>query len=444
MNDLTVSPAKVAPLHVKKGKIYFQFVYDVGSEINLDEVLEQNEFEGATPEEILPRHVESDLFKFTTGLPISWRSNVRSLYSFSNLQIESKARFMLWPNGYVGVEFSVDLAAQNKKITLTNISHFLFEMRYDSTLREESKIFVDSILSRVDSSIIDMHKPTYCEDYVSVEISSFSKNISEETLLRKYRSQIAHIVRQERFCKGLMSLSESQIEEVWKQKLSYNRRELIIVTYDVAFLYGKNNDDEKRLVELINLHMIELKTLLKILRGKRAEFAERHTEILKEDTIPRFLKVIRFVFGFMNVRRFFRRLLRRIPRVLPIENMMCSIIELKERADAVLSASQRSLEITQDPFLSSVYRTAGEAFDLKAMRSQVKTQLASLTETYDSLIEIKRHKWGFILEIVVILLISVEVAIPVSIWTFNLIKELGWGGILNNPYIEILQRIFTH
>jgi hypothetical protein len=190
--------------------------------------------------------------------------------------------------------------------------------------------------------------------------------------------------------------------------------------------------------------MIELKTLLSILRKKRAEFAKRHTEILKEDTRSRFLKFISLIYGLFNWWRLIGRLFGIIPRVLPIESMMCSIIELKETADAVLSASQRSLEITQDPFLSSVYQTAGRAFGLKAMRSQVKTQLASLTKTYDSLIEIKRHKWGFILEIVVILLISVEVAIPVSIWTVNLIKELGWGGILNNPYIEILQRIFTH
>lgn len=174
-------------------------------------------------------------------------------------------------------------------------------------------------------------------------------------------------------------------EELLRHRFSYYEDDLVVMSWDRAFIYEPRNDsDVADILEVANAQLLEF----------------RYYDELLDDELPRMYEMVRKARRRLNLiaSRRFADLARRL------YTLVAEVTELTEKAENVL-------RVTEDVYLARVYLAALSIFRVPSVSASVQRKLAIIRDTYAALFEEASSARGELLEFAIILLIVIEIGI---------------------------------
>jgi hypothetical protein len=187
---------------------------------------------------------------------------------------------------------------------------------------------------------------------------------------------------------GLLSgetraLSEGARRELLANSFSYYADDLVVLTWDRAFIYEPRGDsDVADVIEVANAQLLEL----------------RYYDELLDDELPRMYDRVEKARGAVSLlaARRFAHLAR------GLYTLVAETTELTEKVD-------NALQVTEDVYLARVYSAALGLFRVPSLGKSVDRKLAIIRDTYAALYEEASSRRAELLEIAIVLLIVLEV-----------------------------------
>jgi hypothetical protein len=178
-------------------------------------------------------------------------------------------------------------------------------------------------------------------------------------------------------------LSASARQDLLGQRFSYYTDDLVVLTWDRAFIYEPRRDsDVADIVEVANAQLLEM----------------RHYDELLDAELPRMYTLIegtKRTSSLLASRRF-ANLARRLSA------LVAEVTELTEKVD-------NALQVTEDVYLARVYAAALELFRVPAFGAAVDRKLAIIRETYAALYQEASAARAALMEGIIVVLIAVEI-----------------------------------
>ena len=216
------------------------------------------------------------------------------------------------------------------------------------------------------------------EDYLLAIVEQFDAPLTAAELAE--RIDLVPLLSGER-----RALSESARRDLLRQSFSYYVDDLVVLTWDRAFIYEPRGDsDVADVLEVANAQLLEL----------------RYYDELLDDELPAMydrVEAARATTSLLAARRF-AELARRL------YTLVAEVTELTEKVD-------NALQVTEDVYLARVYSAALELFRVPRLGAAVDRKLAIIRDTYTALYDEASDSRAELLEIAIIVLITIEIAL---------------------------------
>ncbi|HEX3348739.1 MAG TPA: hypothetical protein VHS58_11625 [Acetobacteraceae bacterium] len=216
------------------------------------------------------------------------------------------------------------------------------------------------------------------EDYLVGTVQAFSESLGAADLLQ--RVDLVPLLSGER-----RPLSDGARAELLRQRFSYYPDDLVVLTWDRAFILEPRGDnDVADVLEVANAQLLEM----------------RYYDELLDDELPRMYDLVETARRGMNVfaSRRYATLARRL------YTLVAEVTELTERVD-------NALQVTEDVYLARIYAAALELYRVPLVTAAVNRKIAIIRDTYQALYDEASSARSEVMEIAVIVLIMVEVVL---------------------------------
>jgi hypothetical protein len=181
------------------------------------------------------------------------------------------------------------------------------------------------------------------------------------------------------------ALSESARADLLRNRFSYYADDLVILTWDRAFIYEPRGDsDVADVLEVANAQLLEM----------------RYYDELLDDELPRMYDLVETARRGTNVlaARRYAFLARKF------YTLVAEVTELTERVD-------NALQVTEDVYLARIYAAALDLFRVATVSAAVDRKLSIIRDTYAALYDEASSSRSELLEIAIVVLIVVEVVL---------------------------------
>ena len=180
-------------------------------------------------------------------------------------------------------------------------------------------------------------------------------------------------------------LSEAARRDLLRQSFSYYVDDLVVLTWDRAFIYEPHGDsDVADVLEVANAQLLEL----------------RYYDELLDDELPAMYDRVEAARGTkpLFAARRFAQLARRL------YTLVAEVTELTEKVD-------NALQVTEDVYLARIYASALALFRVPKLGAAVDRKLAIIRDTYTALYDEASGSRAEILELAIIVLILIEIVL---------------------------------
>ena len=230
-------------------------------------------------------------------------------------------------------------------------------------------------LENVQSALVKPYPRWLSEDYFIFHVREEGGTLSAAEVTRERGREIAQIVRGDR-----QRLSEGEIAEVLRSRISYYENDLAVVGWNAAFLYDTNAGAQTaiQLLEYANSQLLEFR-----------QYDELLTGIL--DTVYLMVEKRRGVLSRWRLSRSATRL----------HAVLLEVGELSERAD-------NSIKFLSDMFAARLYRLAAERVGVHDYKDLVARKTKTAEDLYHYMVDQFNQARGLFLEAVVVLILLIE------------------------------------
>ena len=219
------------------------------------------------------------------------------------------------------------------------------------------------------------------EDYIVALVRSFDRPMTATEI--QERLDLVPLLSGE-----TRPLSKGARQELLRNRFSYYTDDIVVLTWDRAFLYEPRSDsDVLDVLEVANAQLLEM----------------RYYDELLDDELPRMyghVQTTQRAGGLLSSRRF-AQLARRL------YTLVAEVTELTEKVD-------NALQVTEDVYLARVYAAALDVFRVGSVSIAVDRKLAIIRDTYTALYDEVSSGRTTVLEIAIVVLIVVEIVI--ALW----------------------------
>lgn len=223
-------------------------------------------------------------------------------------------------------------------------------------------------------------KSTVEEDYVVGLVQAFDQPLSAAALLQ--RVDLVPLLSGEQ-----RALSDGARQDLLRQRFSYYTDDLVVLTWDRAFIYEPRGDfDVMDVLEVANAQLLEM----------------RYYDELLDDELPRMYDLVesaRRASSLLSSRRF-AGLARNL------YTLVAEVTELTERVD-------NALQVTEDVYLARIYSAALELFRVRSVSAAVDRKLSIIRDTYTALHDEGSARRAELMELLITVLIVIEVVLAV-------------------------------
>ncbi len=223
-------------------------------------------------------------------------------------------------------------------------------------------------------------KPDLEEDYLIAFVREFNEAPSAQELTE--RVDLVPLLSGE-----TRPLSEGARRDLLRQRFSYYVDDLVVLTWDRAFIYEPRGDlDVMDVLDVANAQFLEV----------------RYYDQLLDAELPRMYDLVEAMQKsrpLLSSRRF-ADLARKL------YGLVAEVTELREKVD-------NALQVTEDVYLARIYTAALDLFRVASVNAAVDRKLAIIRDTYDSLYEEASARRAALMEAAIVVLIVVEIVLAV-------------------------------
>jgi len=216
------------------------------------------------------------------------------------------------------------------------------------------------------------------EDYLMAFVRGFNETPTADELLS--RIDLVPLLSGE-----TRPLSESARRDLLRQRFSYYTDDLVVLTWDRAFIYEPRGDSD----------------VMDVLDVANAQFLEmRYYDQLLDAELPRMYDLVEAMQRtrpLLSSRRY-ADLARRL------YGLVAEVTELREKVD-------NALQVTEDVYLARIYTAALDLFRVAAVSAAVDHKLAIIRDTYAALYEEASSRRAALMEAAIVLLIVAEIVL---------------------------------
>ncbi len=238
----------------------------------------------------------------------------------------------------------------------------------------------DGLLARVRALLAEaLERPTGSaieEDYMIGTVHAFSQKLTAAEL--QDQVDLVPLLSGEH-----RPLSDGAKRDLLRQSYSYYTDDLVVVTWDRAFIYEPRGDsDVADVLEVANAQLLEM----------------RYYDELLDDELPRMYGLVQATRSTMNILlpRRYADLARQL------YTLVAEVTELTEKVD-------NALQVTEDVYLARIYTSALDLFRVRTVSAAVNRKLAIIKDTYTALYEEANSSRAGLMEVLIILLIALEI-----------------------------------
>jgi hypothetical protein len=345
------------------GSIFVMTLYDIADEIDL---VEMRRLVSSTPAAPTFKHTTPEYVKFERPPVIE---------PLETLKLKGGEAFsgtiQFYDYGVVSV-----LLRRNFSGTWMELSEIAARWIAGNEIEQFSGELVRQRLSRVRSALRKPYGNWLFEDYYVFHLSTRPQSGGED-LLHDCGSQVAQLVNGE-----VAALSENEIHETLRARISYYPNDLTVIGWNAAFIYDTEAgaDSTVRLLEYANSQLLQFRHYDDVLTR---ELADAYRVLERRAGSP----------SGWRMRSTAKRL-----RTLSLE-----IIQLAER-------TTNALKFVGDMFSARLYRLAATEIGVSEYQSLVHEKLRTADDLYDFMIEQFHQARGFLLELAVVIILVIELA----------------------------------
>ena len=238
-------------------------------------------------------------------------------------------------------------------------------------LTDRLRALLGDALIRPSASVLE-------EDYIIGLVRAFDRPLLAADL--QERLDLVPLLSGEK-----LALSDGARQDLLRKRFSYYRDDLVILTWDRAFIYEPRGDsDVTDVLEVANAQLLEM----------------RYYDELLDAELPRMYDLVettRRAGNLLSSRRF-SRLARRL------YTLVAEVTELTEKVD-------NALQVTEDVYLARIYAAALDLFRVRVVSAAVDRKLAIIRDTYAALYEEASSGRAALMELAVVVLIVVEIVL---------------------------------
>lgn len=240
----------------------------------------------------------------------------------------------------------------------------------------------DGLLARVRTLLAEaLVRPTASaieEDYLIGTVHAFSETLTAAAL--QDRLDLVPLLSGE-----VRPLSEGARRDLLRQSYSYYTDDLVVITWDRAFIYEPRGDsDVADVLEVANAQLLEM----------------RYYDELLDDELPRMYGLVQTTRRTVNILapHRFAGLARRL------YTLVAEVTELTEKVD-------NALQVTEDVYLARIYASALDLFRVRTVSAAVNRKLAIIRDTYTALYDEANSSRAGLMEFLILVLIAVEIVL---------------------------------
>ena len=248
----------------------------------------------------------------------------------------------------------------------------------DSPRRRKS--LCRNLMGRVQTAMTAPRAELVTEDYIVFSVTGLAGSPTSNDLLDAHGDDIARLLRAER-----ERLSAQEREEVLRNRLSYLERDLLVPTWNAAFVYDTESGAQAavEILEFANSQLVEFRYYDELLDREL-------TRIYADLQRPSWFK------GWFG-----RRYTRSAQQV---HALFIDVNELTDRAE-------NALKIAGDVYTARVFTLAGLRLGLDHWKANVRDKLKTLDDIYRFAVEQTAMARGETLEIMIVLILVFELVL---------------------------------
>ncbi|HET7697378.1 MAG TPA: hypothetical protein VFK57_16810 [Vicinamibacterales bacterium] len=250
----------------------------------------------------------------------------------------------------------------------------------NDALESRAEAAVLGLVERCAAAMTKRRGPFVSEDYLAIAVTAVDPPSTADELLAHHGEAIARIVRGER-----QPLSAQEQASVLAHRLSYLRSDLIVPTWNCAFIY----DAEPGAAAALELFEFANSQLL--------EF--RYYEALLDSELGR-------IYGLLQRSRWWTSLFGRgyVRAAGQVHALFIDVNELTDR-------TENALKIVGDIYAARVFDLAASRLGLARWKQSVEDKLDTLDDVYRFAVEQVSIARGHFLELVIVLILLFELVL---------------------------------
>lgn len=276
----------------------------------------------------------------------------------------------LYPYGAVCLAYRLPLDLPLAQ--LVEVSVLLYD---NAGLLRAARAEAQTILATLGDAVREPQLAQAVEDYVLYALEPLEVPVAE--LETEQRELLARVLRAER---GPLSLHE--VENALDGRIAYGPDELVLVDWFGALLVGRDMEDERRVLELTTVELVELR----FLDGRLERRLEEAYGLLARAHEP--------LFGLS-------------PRTQDVERLA------RFQADSAILHENfdNALKLLGDDYLARLYELCSERFHFGAWDTAIERKLATLESIYSKISDRAARRRAELLEWIIILLFVADILI---------------------------------
>jgi hypothetical protein len=357
-----------------RGQLIGLFSFDVGYEIDLDRaraLVDQGRKEGMERRRAAPPHLQ-----YATP-PLRVPLGAREV-RVGESPVTAAASAVIHDFGAVTIvlqsRLSTDLAALPAlTATLTGAG----------PLEDAARLLLEDLFARLAPAVAQPRLNVFVEDYYVIQIDAFEPPVEIPALLAEARGTLASALR----CEP-SPLSEAEVDEVFRTRISYYPDDLVVTEWNVALVVDTDYTDAVNVLEYLNVQLLEL-------RFYDASLDRRVNDMYEVTAVrPR------------------RRPLSYGPHRRAIEQLAAIRLDVA----TIFERIHNALKLSGDLYLAKIYARTADRLAMRAWEESVARKLEVLQQMYDVLVERVTTARAEALEMTIIVLILVELLVLLAGW----------------------------
>jgi len=357
------------PPDVESGFLRAYFVFDVATQIDLPKL------SASSTKDFRQDQIKFNTFTAPSYIQFAVAPLVAELPPVDVDERQAQVRLKIFDYGTISIRFSVPFSG-----SWQNFATLARDFRTSKNLADEAHQVLQSVLKEVEHVFSKPHD-ALVEDYFVAEVNKFVAPVTATQLVENFKASMASLVAGE-----VMPLSPVEQDEAMRIKFSYFESELVVVTWDLAFIFdsAEGADTAESIIEFANTQLVELRLYDSLL--------DKHLDEIYK------WKGERQHAHWLSGKRIAER------QAEKLRYLLVDVQELSDRAE-------NALKMIGDAYYARMYRGVAARFALNDWQKQIESKLDSVGTVYRFATDQAQHARSEFLEIIVIILIGMEIVI---------------------------------